>query len=175
MSSQPSTGEKIKQSANSAIESVSSTASATDPNYDPNKDKNNFAKDDHGNTFKKGDYKDQLNQAAHGNLNGEPEKKEESYLEKGGSSNHMHSLKGRRGSWRKSKLMIKVASYIPGISSLQQKAFDQGPEEDTTTTNKPPPGPSVNRPDHDVQVEEFLRKQYQSKSDHGMPDPDAKE
>jgi hypothetical protein len=82
MSSQPSTGEKIKQSANSAIDSVSSTASATDPSYNPDKDKNNFAKDDHGNTFKKGDYKDQLNQAAHGKLNGEPEKPQESYLEK---------------------------------------------------------------------------------------------
>jgi hypothetical protein len=53
MSSQPSTSEKIKQTANSAIDSVSSTASAADPNYDPNKDKNNFAKDDLGNKFKK--------------------------------------------------------------------------------------------------------------------------
>jgi hypothetical protein len=82
MSSQPSTSEKIKQTANSAIDSVSSTASAADPNYDPNKDKNNFAKDDLGNKFKKGDYKDQLNQAAHGGPKTE-EEKPQGYLEKG--------------------------------------------------------------------------------------------
>ena len=64
------------------MESVSSTASASDPNYNPDKDKNNFAKDDHGNTFKKGDYKDQLNQAAHGGPNNGPEK-QEGYLDKG--------------------------------------------------------------------------------------------
>jgi hypothetical protein len=70
--------------------------------------------------------------------------------------------------------MIKVTSYIPGISLLQQSTLEQGPEEDTKNTNKPATGSSVNRPDHDVQVEEFLRKQYHSKSGDGMPDPDAK-
>jgi hypothetical protein len=83
MSSQPSTAEKIKGTANSAIDSVSSTLSSSDPNYKPDQDKNNFAKDDLGNTFKKGDYKDQLNKAAHGKLHDEPEKSQESYLEKG--------------------------------------------------------------------------------------------
>lgn len=62
-----------------------------------------------------------------------------------------------------------MISTIPGISKLQQIAFNQGePEKETQ-----PPGPPE-RPDHDVQVEQFLRKQYHSKSGDGMPDPDAK-
>lgn len=31
------------------------------------------------------------------------------------------------------------------------------------------------RPDHDVQIEQFLRKQYHSQSGDGMPDPDKKD
>lgn len=67
MSSQPSTVESIKNSANSTYESVANAASLSaqdKTNYDPNADPSNFSKDAHGNTFKKGDYKDQLNQAA---------------------------------------------------------------------------------------------------------------
>lgn len=60
-----------------------------------------------------------------------------------------------------------MCSYIPGVSTLQQAAFEQGPSTDENKNRGPP-----NRPDHDVQVEEFLRKQYHSKSGDGMPDLD---
>lgn len=67
MSSQPSTTESIRDSAKSTYESVANAATSSTQdktNYDPNADPLNFSKDAHGNTFKKGDYKDQLNQAA---------------------------------------------------------------------------------------------------------------
>lgn len=64
----------------------------------------------------------------------------------------------------------KACSYIPGVSKLQQVAYDQGePENDVKATGPP------ERPEHDVQVEQFLRKQYHSKSGNNMPDPDAKD
>ncbi|KAF4625261.1 hypothetical protein G7Y89_g12908 [Cudoniella acicularis] len=87
MSHQPSTAESLKNSASNAYSAVvntvvpSSSSQNTGEDYDPNKNAANFAKDTHGNTFKKGDYKDQLNQAAHGGTK-QPEKGE-SYVEKG--------------------------------------------------------------------------------------------
>lgn len=63
-----------------------------------------------------------------------------------------------------------VCSYIAGVSKLQQATCEQGDAEEESKKPGPP-----NRPDHDVQVEQFLRKQYHSKSGDGMPDPDAKD
>lgn len=70
MSSQPTTVEKAKDTANAAYESVANTVAGTSsdprnqPGYNPNQDPSNFDQDAHGNTFKKGDFKDQLNRAA---------------------------------------------------------------------------------------------------------------
>lgn len=56
------------------------------------------------------------------------------------------------------------------MNKLQQSAsHDQGGEE-----AKKPSGPPK-RPDHDVQVERFLRDQYHSRSGDGMPDPSSKD
>ena len=73
------------------------------------------------------------------------------------------------GKWEQKANEI-VVSYIPGVSALQQTTLRQGPEN----PDRKPPGPP-NRPDHDVQVEQFLRKQYHSRAGEGMPDPDAKD
>lgn len=80
MSHQPSTTEKIQNTASSAYESAADTISATvaDQDYDPDLDKANFKKDAHGNIAKKGDFKDKLNEAAHGRP-----VTEENYIEKG--------------------------------------------------------------------------------------------
>jgi hypothetical protein len=59
---------------------------------------------------------------------------------------------------------MKVCSYIPGVSSLQKSAFEQGEPEKDVKNDGPP-----NRPEHDVQIEQFLRKQYHSMSGEGMP------
>lgn len=81
MSHQPSTVDTIKDNALSAYETVANTVTPASQrqDYDPNKDVNNFKTDDHGNTVKKGDFKDQLNEAAHGG----PPKRQESMVEKG--------------------------------------------------------------------------------------------
>ncbi|TVY33171.1 hypothetical protein LSUB1_G008390 [Lachnellula subtilissima] len=142
MSHQPSTTEQLKNTATSTYNDVTSKIAPEEkkPGYDPDKDTRNFKKDEHGNTVKKGDYKDKLNEAAMGR-----ETNEEGLVE-------------------------KVCSYIPGVSTLQQAAFEQGPPTEETKNSGPP-----NRPDHDVQVEEFLRKQYHSKSGDGMPDLDKRD
>ncbi|TVY36329.1 hypothetical protein LOCC1_G007916 [Lachnellula occidentalis] len=139
MSHQPSTTSQLKNTASSTYHTVASKITPDDkkPGYDPNKDTRNFTKDAHGNTVKKGDYKDKLNEAAMGRDTNEV------------------------------GLVEKVCSYIPGVSTLQQAAFEQGPPKEENKDSGPP-----NRPDHDVQVEEFLRKQYRSKSGDGMPDLD---
>ncbi|KAA8574940.1 hypothetical protein EYC84_004175 [Monilinia fructicola] len=134
MSSQPSTIDSLKSTASSAYETVANSVSATSQNgeYDPDQDKNFVGKDSHGNKFRKGDYKDKLNQAA---LGGPPEK-EESLTEK-------------------------------GISTLQKSTLEQGPEDRTVKDNGLPP----TRPEHDVPIEQFLRKQYHSRSGDGIPNP----
>lgn len=78
MSHQPSTAETVKSTANSAYDTVAKTIVPESEDYDPNQDKANFKKDAHGNTVKKGDLKDKLNEAA---LGGSGEK--EGYVEKG--------------------------------------------------------------------------------------------
>lgn len=86
MSHQPSTVESIKETANTAYESVATKSRPEQQNddYDPKKDKANFKKDTHGNTVEKGGLKDKLDEAATGG----PAPKEESYIEKGSSSYH---------------------------------------------------------------------------------------
>lgn len=81
MSHQPSTTDNIKNTANSAYESVINTVTPSNDksNYNPDQDKANFKKDAHGNTVKKGDFKDQLNDAAFGG----PKEPEPTYIEKG--------------------------------------------------------------------------------------------
>ncbi|RAL59919.1 hypothetical protein DID88_000545 [Monilinia fructigena] len=137
MSSQPSTINSLKSTASSAYETVANSVSATSRNgeYDPDQDKNFVGKDSHGNKFRKGDYKDKLNQAAFG---GPPEKEE--------------------------SLTEKALSWIPGISTLQKSTLEQGPEDRTVKDNGLPP----TRPEHDVPIEQFLRKQYHSRSGMGF-------
>lgn len=79
MSSQNSTAEDIREKASSAYDTMANTIAPTSQNegsYDPSQDKNNFAKDTHGNTFRKGDFKDQLNEAANGGQNQESARQE---------------------------------------------------------------------------------------------------
>jgi hypothetical protein len=70
MSSQPTDTQKAKDAAANTIQSVSNTITGnsndprSQPNYDEDKDPRNFDTDAHGNKFKKGDFKDQLNKAA---------------------------------------------------------------------------------------------------------------
>jgi len=71
----------------------------------------------------------------------------------------------RRDRW----LTTKAGSFIPVVSKMQPQSFEQ--KEVENTKHEGPP----DRPDHDVQVEQFLRKQYYSKSGDGMPNPDSKD
>jgi hypothetical protein len=93
MSRQPSTTESLKDTASSAYETIANTVApeSKKPGYDPDKDTANFKKDAHGNTVKKGDYKDKLNQAAMGKGD------EESYVEKGRFHRSGHRAWGK---WR---------------------------------------------------------------------------
>lgn len=86
--------------------------------------------------MKKGDYKDQLSEAA---MIGPPERQE--------------------------TIVEKVLSYIPAVEALRGESESKGEER----------GGPPDRPDHDVQVEQFLRKQYHSRAGEGMPDPDKKD
>lgn len=58
-----------------------------------------------------------------------------------------------------------VLSYIPGVEASETAKYE-GVAKTEVKPNAPP-----NRPDHDVQVEQFLRKQYHSTAGQGMPDP----
>ncbi|APA09403.1 hypothetical protein sscle_05g041730 [Sclerotinia sclerotiorum 1980 UF-70] len=140
MSSSLSTVDSLKNTASSAYETVANSLSATSKNgeYDPAQDKNNVGKDAHGNKFRKGDFKDQLNQAAYGG----PPEKEESFTE-------------------------KALSWMPGISTLQKSTLEQEPEDKTVKDDAVPPI----RPQHDGHIEQFLRKQYHSRSGDGIPNP----
>ena len=59
-------------------------------------------------------------------------------------------------------------SYIPGMSSSNKSQPESSSEEqikDEDTNSKTMP----KRPEHDLQVEEFLKEQYKSKSGANMP------
>ncbi|RDW68424.1 hypothetical protein BP5796_09081 [Coleophoma crateriformis] len=118
MSSQPSTVDTVKNTASSAYKTV---ANVVQPSQDSRPQGPELTKDAQGQACKKGDYKDQLNQAT---MNKQPQEKE-GYIEK-------------------------------GVSKLQQLAFKQGPEATKPKDDGTPP----TRPDHDTQVEEFIRSQY---------------
>jgi len=80
MSHQPSAIDHLKSTTNSAYETVTNPVAPTVEGDDgPDKDKSNVKKDAHGNTVKKSDLKDQLNEAATGG----PPGKEETLVEKG--------------------------------------------------------------------------------------------
>lgn len=53
-----------------------------------------------------------------------------------------------------------MAAMIPGASKSQASVNEESPNKDSG---------GIERPDNDVQVEEFLRKQYRSKSGKDMP------
>ena len=59
-----------------------------------------------------------------------------------------------------------MLAYIPEtLGGSKDEANSK--KEKTSPIN---PGQPPNRPDHDVQVEQFLRDQYHSKAGDGMPD-----
>jgi hypothetical protein len=64
----------------------------------------------------------------------------------------------------------RVRDIEVGESKLQQGAYQQGEPEKRPLNSELPP----HRPDHDVQVQQLLRKQYHGHSRDGMPDPDKK-
>ncbi|ESZ97285.1 hypothetical protein SBOR_2313 [Sclerotinia borealis F-4128] len=140
MSSQPSTIDSLKNTVSSVYETVANSVSATSQNdgYDPNQDKNQIGKDAHGNKFRKGDFKDKLNQAAR---SGRPEKEESS--------------------------TEKALSWTPDMGTLQKSTMEQGPEDTSVKGD----GARPTRPEHDVPIEQFLRKQYHSRSGDGIPNP----
>ncbi|CAG8982151.1 hypothetical protein HYALB_00003243 [Hymenoscyphus albidus] len=142
MSHQPSTLDQIKTTAANTATSLQNTLNKeTNPSYNPNHDPENFAKDSMGNRFMKGDMKDALNEAALG--------------------------KPRSGGEGGEGVVGKVLSYIPGLASTtQQKEEEERVEKEKEKGRETPP----RRPEHDVQVEQFLRGQYHSKSGEGMPD-----
>jgi flagellar hook assembly protein FlgD len=80
MSHQPSTMDNVRSAASAATHAVAETI---DPEAKVSgaKDKDSSAKDSQGQTIDKGSYKDQLNDAAYGNL--EPKKEDETMVEKG--------------------------------------------------------------------------------------------
>ncbi|KAG4425906.1 hypothetical protein IFR04_000850 [Cadophora malorum] len=91
-------------------------------------------------------------------------------VEKGGLKDKLDEAATGGPGPKQESYIQKVAAYIPGMNKLQQSAsHDQGGEE-----AKKPSGPPK-RPDHDVQVERFLRDQYHSRSGDGMPDPSSKD
>ncbi|PQE33996.1 hypothetical protein CJF32_00002831 [Rutstroemia sp. NJR-2017a WRK4] len=87
MSSQQSTLESVRDTASSTIETVANAVSTTPAGDGAPKEEDKVGKDSHGNKFKKGDFKDKLNEAAHGG----PPQKEPSFTEKGISALQQHA------------------------------------------------------------------------------------
>jgi len=139
MSHQPSTIDTIKDSAASAYETVTKKFTAQEPS-DPSQDPSNYAKDAHGNPFRKGDFKDQLNAAATGT---KPKGEEggDGLVEKGVSA-------------------LQEAAFEQGPEHSNSSSGNGSASDNGTPV----------RPDNDVQVEEFLRAQYKSsKTAKDMP------
>jgi hypothetical protein len=68
--------------------------------------------------------------------------------------------------------MIKeVCSYIPGLDKSQQQNHSERCEPEKREWKE---DERIKRPENDVQVEAFLREQYNSRSAEGMPNPDRK-
>ena len=64
----------------------------------------------------------------------------------------------------------KCARTFQSSAKYKNKLVDQGRAEKVAKHEGPP-----NRPHQDVQVEQFLRKQYHSKSGDRMPNSDSKD
>ncbi|RDL41210.1 uncharacterized protein BP5553_01189 [Venustampulla echinocandica] len=139
MSHQPSTIDAIKATASSTYETITNKFTAQDPPPNPDKDPSNYAQDAHGNTFRKGDLKDQLNAAATG-TKPEGQKSGDSLVEKGVT-------------------MLQEATFEQG----PERNNNSSKNDRKSSTDAPP-----RRPDNDVQVEEFLRDQYKSKNSKDM-------
>lgn len=165
MSHQPSTVDNIKSGAQNAYHAVAGVA---DEDTGRRRKQESAIVDDQGQVCEKGSFKHQLNEAAQGSgrTEADVEKEEEGYLEKGES----FAVGVGIDCWK--KLMTEAAASIPGIATLQKSVFGVEPEPETKkdpnecdNSNAPP-----QRPVHDVQVEEFLRTQYKSKTGEGMPE-----
>ncbi|CAG8954425.1 hypothetical protein HYFRA_00006052 [Hymenoscyphus fraxineus] len=144
MSHQPTTLDQLKTTASNTATSLTNTLNKeTNPDYNPNNDPENFSKDGMGNKFKKGDMKDALNEAA-----------------------LVHRKSGEEEEGK--GVVGKVLEYIPGFKSTTQQKGEEERErvEKEKEGRETPP----RRPEHDVQVEQFLRGQYHSKNGEGMPD-----
>jgi len=145
MSSQPSsTLDQVKDKASNVYDSVSNTVSSTEQKANPSE---NYNGDKHPASFKK-DF--------HGNV-----------VQKGDFKDKLNEAALRGPEEPKESFVEKALSYVPGVKELQKQVYGQGEPEKEKLGGKGPP----NRPDHDVQVEEFLRTQYHSKSGEGMPNP----
>jgi len=168
MSYQPSTTDTIKDSISTAYATVSETVlpSSSTPASDSNdresrsrqqrngEEERGLKEDYQGQECRKGDYKDQLNEAARGDS---PWNKYDDRRGKG-------TEEGEGGGF-----VEKVYSYIPGTASSQ--ASQQSPasaELGSTRRKVRDDGTPPTRPENDVQVEEFLRRQYKSKGGQGM-------
>ncbi|QSZ37551.1 hypothetical protein DSL72_008649 [Monilinia vaccinii-corymbosi] len=65
---------------------------------------------------------------------------------------------------KEESLTEKALSWIPGIT---KSTLEQGPEDGTAKDDGLPP----TRPEHDAPIEQFLRKQYHSRSGDEIPNP----
>lgn len=115
-----------------------------------------------------------MNEAALGG----PREEEESYVGKGaltfgvGYKPEFASMDKRNTWMSKQERNANDESVLLHSSRQQNKkqAFDQG-EAGKAAKHEVPP----KRPDQDVQVEQFLRNQYHSKSGDRMPNSDSKD
>jgi hypothetical protein len=178
MSHQPSTIDNVRSAASLATHAVAETL---DPAPDSGSGIVGKVKESKK-TDEKGSYKDQLTKAAI--EGGQPEN--EGLAEKGIFMFPYREFPQERDSnvspvglrelgfgplnsddW--TLLISKVCSYIPGIGALQHAISSkgtEGEEQDKKVDYEAPP----KRPEHDLQIEEFLKEQYKSHRGAGMPD-----
>ncbi|KFZ09978.1 hypothetical protein V502_08393 [Pseudogymnoascus sp. VKM F-4520 (FW-2644)] len=136
MSRQPSTVESLRYTASEAAHTVAETL---DPSGEKTASKwrQEESLDGSGRPpSQDGTYKEQLDEAA---------------------------ASGRKGSEEEESIVEKATSYIPGASTvqsaIQSKQGVTASEGKVEDVGKPP-----TRPANDVQVEEFLKEQYRSRS-----------
>jgi len=149
--------------------------------------KEGYAKDAHGNVSEKGSYKDQLNTAALEGREGllAMHTKDGSITDTGMSvfppSIRFLQVKqcnvgvcndtGSREvfvdepSW-----LFKACAYVPGVNAVREAIYGRDGGEENKKNALEDNGTPPTRPDHDTQVEEFLKSQYHSGSGDRMPD-----
>lgn len=140
MSDQPSKVDDIRSTASSAAHNIAETIGPSNSGDNSSK-KKKVITDVQGTSCEKGSFRDQLNKVAREGIR--EEQKGESLIE-------------------------KAMSYIPGVST----STPSGPEHDPKLESKDEDIHSEvvpKRPDHDLQVEEFLKEQYRSKNGPDMP------